>query len=167
MKAGTHKNVKIVGCFVGESKEKNTPYYGIEFENQDGEFIEHAFYLTEKTKEKQTDLLLDMGFKGKQFTDMSDPKFKISDLFGQPVTPIELVIKDEEYTNKEGEIKTKQVVEWVNVGNKVGLSKVDKATAVKIFSNSSLQGLLSQKRQGRPQPEPLEQEDAAGDDTPF
>ena len=168
MKAGTHKNVKIVGCFTGESKEKKTPYYGIEFENQQGESIEHVFYLSEKTKERNVDTLIQMGFRAKKISDLSNPKMTIPEIFGEPLDEISLVVVDEEYTNKEGEVKTKQVVQWVNVGNLGGASKVDHPTAVKIFDSSSLQGLLASKRQGKPTPKPMNTEKLVdNEDLPF
>ena len=164
MQAGKHKNVKIIGAFLGESKEKKTPYFGIEFQNQDGETIEHAFYLTEKTQDRQIETLAKMGYKGKSISDMANPKLKISDLFNAPVEPIELAVIEEEYTTEDGEIKTKTVVQWVNIGSKGGLSKLDHGAAMVLFQSKAFDGLLMQKRKEIPQVQTQNQEQ---DEIPF
>lgn len=155
MKPGIYKNCIIVGCFTGVSKVKETPYFGLEFENQDGETIEHAFYLSEKIKDKNIELLINLGYKAKSIADMSNPRLKINDLFGKANDSINLTIEEETYTNNEGVIKTKTVVRWVNVGDRFGTPKFDHAVAVNFFKGATFDGELMLKRKGRPAPDPL------------
>jgi len=150
MKAGTHKGVVIVEAFTGVSGVKNTPYYGIEFENDEGESIEYVAYLTDNTKERALGTLIDLNFLGKSIADLSDTKKSMSDLFGPTDEPISLVIEDESYQDKDGNTKIKQVVKWVNVGNKGGISKADHATAITTFKSLSFDGdLMKMKKDGK------------------
>ena len=148
MRIGENKKCKIIGCFVGESKEKKTPYYGIEFENQEGESIEHAFYLSDKTKEKNIALLIEMGFVGKSFADLANPKFTVDQLFATIQDDINVVIDEEPYQRADGTTGLKKIVKWVNVGS-IGLSKADYATAVMIAKNNSFEGLIVEFRKNK------------------
>lgn len=151
MKAGIHKDVKIVGSYTGMSPEKKTPFIAIEFENEEGESMDWVAWLTPKTDEKEgtakrvLTTLVEIGFIGKSLADLSDPKKKMSDLFSAE-TPsgetIDLVVEDETYEDSEGNEKVKQIIKWVNVGNQGGLSKFDHATAVTTFKSLSFDGDL-------------------------
>ncbi len=151
MKLGVNKNVKIISCYIGESKEKKTPFFGLEFQNDEGETIEKDFYLTEKTQEKNLELLIDAGYKGKSLADMADPKFSVSDLFGAPKDELSVTVIDEPYTDSEGNEQTRKAVQWFNVGYK-GKTKADHQSAKLIFKNSSFDGLLSKIKKGEVKP---------------
>ena len=166
MEAGIHR-VKVVGCFVGQPKEKKTHYFGIEFETENGESIEHAFYLTDKTKDKNIDTLLGMGFVGKTIADMANPELSVRDLFVQPDEQLTITIIDEAYTNTLGENKIKKVVQWVNVGKPFGLEKATHGQAVQMFASTIFDGLLMQKRKDRPEPKKEIANDSITDDLPF
>ena len=146
MKAGNHK-VKIIGCFLGLSKEKKTKYFGIEFENDEGKTIENLFYLTEATQDRNMDKLLELGYQSKDIVDMANPKLSIDDLFDQP-DGIELVIEDEFYQGNDDTIRSRPIVKWVNVGFS-GHDKLDLGGAVNAFSGSAFNGILMQKRSGK------------------
>jgi hypothetical protein len=177
MKAGIQKNVVIVGSFTGVSGVKKTPYYGIEFENEEGESIEYVAYLTELTKERALGTLIELNFLGKSLADLSDTKKTMAELFGPTEEPISLTIEDEVYQDKEGNDRVKQVVKWVNVGNKGGVSKADHATAIATFKSMSFDGdLMRIKKDGKkpaPKKESLKKDTVAegeninADDLPF
>lgn len=181
---GTHK-VKIVGCFTGESGEKNTPYYGIEFETlKDEQSINWLAYLTDSkfTKDnKETTLakenmktLVKLGFQGRSISDLSDTSKAISDLF-IPVDGISIVVEHEEFTDNQGEIKTAAKVKWVNVG--YGPNKFDHKQSVVKFKSLNLDGelLKLQKELGPKKKSPAQQQvsspaeegDINLDDVPF
>lgn len=151
---GTHK-VKIVGCFTGESTEKQTPYYGIEFETKEGETINWIAYLSNSnfTKDgKETTLakenmktLLKLGFQGRSISDLSDTSKSVNELFSD-VQEISVVVEHEEYTKQNGDIGTTAKVKWVNVG--YGPQKFDHKQAVVKFKSLNLDGdLLALKKE--------------------
>ena len=170
MKPGTHK-VKIIGCFLGLSKEKKTKYFGIEFENDEGETIEHLFYLTEATQDRNTDKLLELGYQSKNIVDMANPKLSIDDLFDQPDN-IELVIEEEFYQGSDGSTRSRPIVKWVNVGFS-GHEKLDLGAAINAFAGSAFDGMLMEKRSGKKTvkkevvKKPEKQEEIITDDHPF
>lgn len=173
MRVGVHKNVKIVGCYVGESQEKKTPFFGLEIQTEEGT-IEKDFFLTSTTQEKSIQLLIDAGYKGKSLADMADPKLSIQDLFGESKDELNITVIDEEYTAKDGTSKTRQVVQWFNVGYGNQKSKADLASAKVIFKNSSFDGLFAKMKKGEPGPKQERKnndkkiaENAQDDDVPF
>ncbi len=173
MKVGVHKGIKIIGCYIGESKEKKTPFFGLEFENDEGETIEKDFYLTEKTQENNIQLLMDAGYKGKSLADMADPKLSVSDLFGPAKDEMSVTVIEEPYTDGEGNEKTRIAVQWFNVGYK-GKTKADHQTAKQIFKNSSFDGLFAKMKKGEPGPKKAMEEkaknvaeNAVDDEVPF
>lgn len=151
MKLGIHKGIKIIGCYIGESQEKKTPFFGLELQNKDGDTIEKDFYLTPATQEKNLQMLLDAGYKGKSLSDMADSKLSIDDLFGEPKDEISVTISEESYNDKEGNPRSRNIVQWFNVGF-AGKSKADHAQAKMIFKNTSFDGLFSKMKKGEPGP---------------
>lgn len=130
----------IVGSFLGKSAEKKTPYYGLEFETSCGEFVEWVAYLTDNTSKRNLETLKNVGFMGKKLTDLSNDKLSMDDLFNHN-PELTITIEHEEYANKEGEIKTKAVVKWVNVGS-FGAAKYDHAQALQEFAGNKYDGML-------------------------
>jgi len=185
MKLGINKKIKIIGCSTGKSSEKKTPFFALEFQNEEGEVIEGTFYLSEKNKEgkdnvknvkKTLQTLVNAGYLRKSLTDMSDPKLKLSDLFGEPTDEINITIKDASYPHKEtGEMVEKQEVQYFNVGYGGGLSKADHAESKMIFKNTKFDGFLSQLKKGdRPvipakpkESMQADNQDFTSDDIPF
>ena len=162
---GTYK-AKIIGCFTGESKEKKTPYYGLEFELEDNQTIDFVAYLTENTYERQIQTLIDVGYVGKKMASLSNPELTIEDMFND-VGPISLVIEHEEYTTDKGEIKKKAVIKWVNMSG--GPAKFDYEQSVKTFKGLSFDGHLMRMNKGAKKVEPkaLVPEVIEDDDIPF
>jgi len=141
---------------MGESSEKQTPYFGIEFELESGESIDHVFYLTDtkvkqgnkevSLKDKQLETLLRMGFIASKITDIADESKSIDDLFGPITDPINLVVAHEEFTTDDGEIKKSAKVKYVNVGYKSNITKFDHKQAVAKFSGLNLDGNMMSLR---------------------
>ena len=189
MEIGKHENVKIIGCGTGESGgDKKTPYFTLEFENQDGDSIESIHYLTEKTKARNLELLAKLGFKGKRLSDLSNPKFKISDLFGEADDVVSITVKEEQIIKNDepqwkDEAQTvpkmRKIVEWVNVGEPAGLSKFDHEQSVAKFKelpyDADLMDIMKNRKKAAPKAktetkkeEPKQSEDTfADDDVPF
>jgi ERCC4-type nuclease len=145
--AGTYK-AKLVGAYVGESKEKKTPYYGLEFELLDGqESIDYTAYLTDATKERAIKTLVDLGFKLNHIHDIADTSIAMTDMFDTK-EDINLVIEMESYQDKDGNDKEKARVKFVNVGYKNTVTKFNKTQAVRTFKTMSLDGDLARIRRG-------------------
>ena len=175
MKTGNYKGMEVVGCYTGESKEKKTPFFAIEFLHKaSNQYIDWITYLKDDTPEaierakKAMQTLKDIGFKGVRLSDLSDVTKKISDLFGPPVAEIEVVVEEEpimkvdeatgqqvQAVDSNGNPKTRGVVKWVNVG---GSSKFDHSQAVAKFNSlkfdSILAGIKQNATSGAPQPAP-------------
>lgn len=161
--------VELVGSFSGESAEKKTPYFGLELETACGEFIDWVAYLTDNTAKRNLTLLAEAGFKGKKLADLSNDKLSMEDLFDKN-NNLSITVEHEEYTDKQGEIKTKAVVKWFNTGN-FGAAKADHKQAVKIFGGTKFDGMLKElkgtikpKKTETKNSEATEEED---DDIPF
>ena len=179
MKSGVHKKIKIIGCYVGESQEKKTPFFGLEFKNEEGETIEKDFFFSadkQDYNEKIVQQLIDAGYKGKSLADMADPKLSIADLFGEPKDELNITVKEESYLDKDQNPKTRQAVQWFNVGYGGQKSKADHAGAKMIFKNSSFDGLFAKMKKEGPKPKeakaPKESMQAdvplhSDDDVPF
>lgn len=179
MKAGVYKNVKIVGCYIGEFPDK-TPYFGLEFENSEGERLEKDFGLNLKKQngdsnkegvEKTLKLLLDAGFKGKELADMANPKFKLSDLFGEAKDILQITVEDKPWTTDSS--KTSPSIKYFNVGEAFQKSKADHATAKMIFKSTTFDGLFAKLKKDGPSPKPAKESmqadspDFTSDDVPF
>lgn len=151
--AGTYK-ATVVGAYLGESSEKKTPYYGIEFQlDVDGnmENIDWIAYLSDKTKEKNLDTLLSLGFKGNKLTELADTSKKISDLFEFPEEYIFVVIEMESYEGSDGLMKEKAKVQWVNIGErKNNITKFDLKQAVAVFKSHTFDGDLQRIKKNGP-----------------
>ena len=114
IKAGTY-SAKVTSSFMGESKEKKTPYVGMAFQfEQEGELkkIEWVGYLEGKegTRERSIKTVLECGYLGQSLSDLAG-EFNFAD-----IKNIEIVIEHETYINSAGEQKLKPKVKWVNVG---------------------------------------------------
>lgn len=160
MKSGNYKGVEVVGSYTGESKEKKTPFFAIEFlHKSSNQYIDWIQYLKDDSAEaierakKSMQTLKDIGFKGVRLSDLSDASKKISDLFGAPSAEIELVVEEEPITKRNeatgmdeqvldsnGNPKTRGVVKWVNVG---GASKFDHSQAVAKFNSLKFDSILA------------------------
>lgn len=147
---GNYK-VKIIGSFTGESGEKKTPFIGLELETHTGEMIDWIGYLSEKEFTKQNGkksnmlkenltTLRDAGFRGSKPSDLSNTNLSIDEIFEHNPN-LTITVAHEEYTNGQGEIKTKAVVKYINAGG--GIEKFDHAQAVKSF-DSKFTGVMKQ-----------------------
>lgn len=180
MKLGLNKKVKIIGCSTGKSPDKGTPFFALEFQNQEGEVIEGTFFLAEKKNDgsdnnenvkKTLQTLLNAGFKRKSLADLSDPKLSMDDLFGEPADELNITV--EEKTSDKGTVYPS--VKYFNVGYGSGLTKADHAEAKLTFKNTSFDGFLSQLKKGdKPKYEAKPKEsmqadtpDVNSDDVPF
>jgi hypothetical protein len=146
--AGTYK-ATVVGAYLGESAEKKTPYYGIEFLLDNNENIDWLAYLTDGTKERNLNTLLTLGFKGTRLSDLADTSKKISDLFEFPEDDIFVVIEMESY-EKDGVTKEVPRVQFVNVGERKTVMKFDHQQAVKVFKSHTFDGDIQRIKKSGP-----------------
>lgn len=170
LREGTHK-CKVVGCYTGESSEKKTPFFGIEFETiEDQESIYWNAYLS-NTKFKKSgkevtlaeanlETLIQLGFKGKRISDLSDESKGFLDLFDIISDTISVVIEHEEYTTDDGEMKTAARVKFVNVGYG-NMNKFDHKQAVAKFKSLTFDGELMSLRKKVSAPKKAEPESEA------
>lgn len=159
MKLGKNKCI-VTDMGFGVSKEKQTPFYVLDFENEEGESIQYIAYLTDGTKERQLGVLADLGFQGKSLADMASDK-AVTELFPELEEPIYVVVEEEEYTNASGEIKQRKIAKWVNVGDRGGVNKLDHKQAVVVCKSLSFDGDLQMLRGKKPAPK------LKTDNTPF
>jgi hypothetical protein len=137
LQAGNYKATRIKECFIAESKEKKTPYFGIVFELENKEEATWTVYLAENFQsdkqremaEKNMETLAMLGYKGSRLADMADDALEISDLFDDFYDDVSITIEMEQY-EKDGVTKETPKVKWVNVGSKGGHIKLDKKQAV-------------------------------------
>jgi hypothetical protein len=146
MKIGTHANVEIVSCGLGEQGDKKTPFIAIEFENKEGDTMTWQGWLSEGAKERTIKTLISLGFMGKSVADLANPDKGISDLFGEIGAPVSVVVEEEEY---EGKKRAK--IAWVNIG---GIAKFDHQTAVAKVKDLSVDGDLMKYRKEIKAPKP-------------
>jgi hypothetical protein len=147
--AGTYK-ATVVGAYLGESNEKKTPYYGIEFQLENNENIDWLAYLTDNTKERNLNTLLSLGFKGNKISDLADTSKSIKDLFEFPEEDIFVVIEMESFEASDGTTKEKAKVQFVNVGErKSNITKFEHKQAVATFKSHTFDGDLQRiKKEG-------------------
>ena len=89
---------------------------------------------------KNLEILHKIGFAGKDLPDLADESKTISQLFGTPENPINMLVKPETY-DKDGVQKTVYKVDAVTVS--AGRSKFDKAQSVAKFSSMNTGGDLA------------------------
>lgn len=184
---GTHK-VKIAGCFTGESSEKKTPFFGLEFTTlENDQVILYFAYMSSKefTKsgkittmiKENLELLVKLGFKGSKFTDLSDDSKSVDDLFAQINDDIKIVVEHEDFTKDDGEIVTNAKVKYVNVGHG-NINKFDHKQAVAKFKSYNFDGELMKLKKSLGTPKAKEEskeeesttdnsQDFSSDDIPF
>ena len=172
---GTYKAI-VTGCYVGESAEKKTPFFSIEFKLENGSYIDNVFYLSKTEYEKNhktTNVakeslrtLAELGFQGKSLLDMAKEDMGISDLF-VPVADISVVVFHEEY-EKDGEQNFAAKVKYVNIGTRQ-VNKLDHKQAVVKFKGTSFDGILMGLKKETDLVIATEsaQTDFAADDIPF
>jgi hypothetical protein len=177
---GSHSVRRIIAAFTGESAEKKTPYYGVEFETVDGETIFWIAYLTDSTfvkDGKETTLakenmktLVKLGFAGRSLADLSDTNKDVEDLFNV-VEGIKIVVEHEEFDKEDGTTGTSAKVKFVNIG--YGPAKFDHKQAVVKFKSLGLDGeLLKLQKElgtnkGSSKKKDEKQEDTSGSDSDF
>ena len=169
-------DVKVIGAYVGESPEKKTPFFALEFNVGENKTYEWKAWLTntkdqktgETLKMKNLKILHKVGFAGKDLPDMADPDMTIGQLFGKPEHPINVLVKPEHY-EKDGETKTYYKIEAVTVSQ--GKSKFDKAQSVATFKSLNTAGDLALIRQrmgaNKAEPAQAQGESFSSDDIPF
>lgn len=143
-KEGIHGNVSIAGCFVSESKEKKTPFVGIVFEKEDGAIITWNGWLSPKAIERTMQTISDIGFIGKKFADIANPKFAVEQLFNE-VDDLTITVEIESFTNDKGEIINTPKIKWVNAGS-FGPKKLDHKEAVVVMKGLNIEGKLAKYR---------------------
>ena len=145
MEAGNHLGVKLIDVGLGESPEKKTPFIKVVFENEQKEKITHYLWLSDATRDRSIDTLIKLGFMGKKFSDLANSNLTVDDLFGEPANRIDLVVEKEEYTLESGEIKSRSVVKWINIGSG-GMPEFDHEKAKSVFDGEVFDGLLRERR---------------------
>lgn len=170
MQAGTHTATKVLAAYLGESPEKKTPYFEIEFELKDGTSIGWVAWLSTASENaiaaanRHIQTLKKLGYKRDKLSDMADEKLGIEDLFGQPEDEIKLVIEMETY-EAGGETKERAIVKFVNIGYDSGLTKFDHKQAVTKFKSLPFDGTLKKLKAGEKLP-PAPKKDKSEDKTP-
>lgn len=148
-------SASVIGCFAGKSGNKETPFFAIEFFTDEGT-IDFIQYLTEKTRERAMETLINLGFMGKKVSDLANDDLAVGELFDTDVEDINITIEHEQVCDKEGNEKfdangeavMRHKVKWVNVG-KSGFSKVDHKEAVVMFKGLNIDGELTRMRKAR------------------
>lgn len=153
MEAGNHLNVKLIDAGLGESPEKKTPFIKVVFQNQENESITHYLWLSDAARDRAIDTVIKLGFMGKKLSDLANSALTVDDLFGEPADRIDLVVEKEEYTNNDGEIKSRTVVKWVNIGSG-GMPEFNHEKAKSVFDGEVFDGLLREKRRLSGEPKP-------------
>ncbi len=175
---GNHK-VRLTDAFVGESKEKKTPFIGFEFTLEDGAVIFHTHYLSEKEFTPQGSakpttmakegikLLRKLGFIGNSMADLVDGLKHFTAIDSK----INIVVEHEEFTKEDGSTATSAKVKFVNVGYG-GPERFDKNQAVVKFKGHSFDNYLAGIEKVKAK-EPAEEETTEtntefdSDDIPF
>lgn len=130
---------------LGESGN-GTAQVGVQFrltsEGFEGKYITAFLYFTEKTTDKTIEALRNCGWKGDD----------LSDLTGIDTEDVELVIANEEYTDKDGNKKVGPKVQWVNKpgGGGIAMKKAMAPDAAKAFGAKMKGAVLAwNKKQGQ------------------
>jgi hypothetical protein len=100
---------KVLEGKIDKSKEKGTPYFGINFEIEGGQQVKWQGWLTENTKERTFEALAICGFDGNYDDNGYAPKSSFD-----PFVKIEIDVENEQYTDANGLPKTASKVKWVN-----------------------------------------------------
>lgn len=156
LQAGTYKALKVLSAYIGESPEKKTAYFEIEFELENGETISWIAWLSTATDKgiaaanRHVETLKKLGYKSDKLSDMADEKKSIEDLFGKPEDEVKLVIEVETYGD-HGD-KERSVVKFVNVGEMSGLTKFDHKQAVAKFKSLPFDSTLKKLKAGEKLP---------------
>ena len=109
------KVVGISGAWLGVSPKKETPFVKLQCKMESGEDLYHTMWLTEKTQDRTFDQLVMYGFIG-------DTISKVDELGGGDTAaaalfvkrePIDVIIVNEEYTDKNGELKEVTKIECI------------------------------------------------------
>ena len=130
---------RIVGCYLGESAEKKTPYFALELRLESGEQIDFVAWLTEKTTASHFTALVECGFLGTKLEDLANPKLTVPDLFESK--EVNAMVGHETYISKTGEEKVKAVVKFLGDGNS-GLKRFTHEEAIVKFKSYSFNGEL-------------------------
>lgn len=119
----------ITGAWLGVSAKKETPFVKLQCSMESGEDLYHTMWLTEKTQDRTFDQLVQYGYVG-------DTLSKIDDLGGGDTAanslfvkrePVDVVIVNDEYTDKNGELKEVTKIECiVGMGFEQKLEEKDK-----------------------------------------
>lgn len=173
LQAGTYKAKKIKECFIAESREKKTPYFGIVFELENEQEATWTVYLSENFQsdkqrdmaEKNMETLAWLGYKGSRLADMADDTLNISDLFDDFYDETTITIEMEKY-EKDGVTKEIPRVKWVNVGSRNGHIKLDKAQAVVKTRSMIYDGSFLKAKKNLPERKVAEKNFTA-DEIPF
>lgn len=156
LQAGTYKVEKILSAFIGESPEKKTAYFQLEFELENGETIDWVAWLSTATEKgleaanRHIETLKKLGYKSDKISDMADEKKSIEDLFGAPEDEVKVVTEVETY-GEHGQHE-RAIVKFVNVGEVSGLTKFDHKQAVAKFKSLPFDGTLKKLKSGEKLP---------------
>jgi len=153
---------------IGKSGNKQTPFLKVKFRLKDsGLNVYWDAWLTQNTIEKVTNDLTKTGlYQAKTFMDLADGKGGKGLSTTQEV---ELSVILEEWTTKDGEIKSTPKVQWVNpIGGGAMKNTLAKAEAVTVLNGLNLDGaiLAAQQKNGMPTKNGATT-DFTADDIPF
>ena len=121
----------ISGVWLGVSPQKETPFVRLQCSMQGSADLYHTLYLTEKTKDRTFETLKKYGYEAKTISAIDEFSGDGGDaataLFKPLDKPIQLVVVNESYTNKDGEAKEVTKIESiVGMGFNAKLKDKDK-----------------------------------------
>lgn len=171
LQSGNYKVQSITDCFIGESSEKKTPFFCLNFKLENGETIPWQVYLSAEFKSdahrkmaiQNMETLAKLGFKGNHISDLAEGS--VSDLFDQIEDEIFVVIEMESYETKDGQQKERPRVKFVNVGAG-GFTKMDKKQAAVVLKSMSYDAFLTTAKTGI-KPNVKKSPDLSSEDVPF
>lgn len=156
LQAGTYKVEKILSAYLGESPEKKTAYYQLEFQLENGTTIDFIAWLSTATEKglaaanRHIETLKKLGYKSDKLSDMADEKKGIEDLFGPAEDEIKIVTEVETY-GEHGQHE-RAIVKFVNVGEQSSLTKFDHKQAVVKFKSLPFDSTLKKLKSGEKLP---------------
>jgi hypothetical protein len=155
---------RAVGQVVlGKSKQHGTPfiefYFQVKGGESDGARVRWTSYFTDKTYERTVQALESCGWSGDDISVFAD-----SGLHGLDKNDVEIVVENENYTDKNGEVKTSSRVAWINRLGYLNTEAAMSEDAAAAFG-AKMNDLIAAMRMKSPRKAPVEE--TKSDDIPF